>query len=212
MSPSSVALIKASLKFYYDGIHKKNIVNFKTPKIGRKLPVILTKKEVKKLIEAAKSVKSRLLIQLLYGSGLRISECLALKWDDLDLLEGTGWVRAGKGSKDRLFIYSKTLIKDLTELTKEGKSMFIFSNKTGKPSSPRNAQKLIKRASMRAGITKVVSPHTLRHSFATHLLDDGVDIRKIQVLLGHSSLNTTERYTQVSTTQIKKIKSPLDYL
>lgn len=213
LNPSSLALIKASLKFFYDDLLKKDLFkNIKTPKKERKLPEVLTKEEVANLINSIKNKKSKLIVSLLYSSGLRVGEVLNLKVGDLDLKEKIGWVRGGKGKKDRLFIISNKLIKDLKEyLTGKSSEAYLFPGHKGKMSA-RNVQKIIKRAAKKAGITKKVSPHTLRHSYGTHLLEKGVDIRKIQVLLGHSQLSTTQLYTQVSTEELKKIKSPFDDL
>ncbi len=211
LSPGSVALTRSALKFYYDEVFGRNIVNIKTPKGYKKIPVVLTRQEVKRLIEAAGSKKSRLMLMLLYSSGLRLSEALNLRLDDLELGEKMGWVRAGKGGKDRMFILSEALIKDLEKYTAKNKiTKYLFSNIKGEPLSARNVQKIVERAAREAGIKKRVSPHTLRHCFATHLLESGVGIRQIQELLGHANLQTTQIYTKVSTEEIKKIKSPLD--
>jgi len=209
-SIATVSLVKSSLKFFYDEILQKNIVNFKTPKLEQKLPTILTKEEVKSLIKATPTLKSRLIIKMLYSSGLRLSECLNLKIDDLELEEKIGWVRKGKGAKDRLFILSENLIKDIKKYLKKHTGPYLFSN--DRPLTSRNVQLIIKRAAQKAGIKKNISPHKLRHSFATHLLESGTDIRVIQKLLGHSKLQTTQIYTDVSTELIKKVKSPLDSL
>ena len=209
-STSTVALIKSALKFHYDEILHKNIIDFKTPKIEKKLPIILTKEEVKRLIQAAPTKKSQLIIKMLYSSGLRLSECLNLKVDDLELDQKIGWVRHGKGGKDRMFILSETLVKDFKKHLKNYSSPYLFS--LNQPLNPRTIQQMIKRVAEKAGIKKNVSPHKLRHSFATHLLEAGTDVRVIQELLGHSDLSTTQIYTKVSTEQIKKVKSPLDNL
>ena len=214
LSNSSVALIKASLKFFYTDMLGKNMSLIKTPKASKKLPVVLTQKEIKDLIDNTENIKHKLLIELLYSTGLRLSECINLQYGDLDLNNGTGWVRLGKGAKDRIFIISEIFKKDLLEYiekTKNGGKGYIFSV-NGKKMSPRGMQHAIKVSAERAGIDKPVHVHTLRHSFATHLLENGVDIRKIQKLLGHSNLQTTQIYTQVSNEEIKKIKSPLDML
>lgn len=211
LSPKSIALKKAALKFYYHEILNKFIVDFKTPKTQRKLPNFLTKEEVKLLIENSGTYKTRLIIQLLYSSGLRVSELCNLKIADLDLDSKTGWVRKGKGSKDRLFILSEKikieLIDYLKNLSKNQK--YLFEGPKG-PLSSRNIQKIVQRAAIKANINKRVSPHSIRHSFGTHLLEDGTDIRIIQELLGHANLNTTQIYTHVSREQLKKIRSPLD--
>jgi len=122
-----------------------------------------------------------------------------------------GWVRKGKGNKDRAFQISEKIIEELQEYFKKTPSfVYVFSEQ--KPLSTRNIQKIIKNAAKNANVNKKVTPHTLRHSYATHLLDAGTDIRYIQTLLGHENLNTTQIYTHVSTEALKKIKNPLDEL
>ncbi len=213
MAPSSVGLIRSALKFYFDDVLHKNIVNLKAPKNKKKLPTVLTKSEIKSLLKAAKTEKSQLLIKLLYSSGLRLSEALNLKVEHLELDSNMGWVRSGKGGKDRMFILSERLSSELRRYVLRHKmSEYIFVGKNGAPMGARNAQKIVKRASKLAKINKKVSPHTLRHSFATHLLEAGVGIRQIQELLGHANLQTTQIYTKVSTKELLKIKNPLDQL
>lgn len=213
VSNASIAIIKASLRFYYSEILGKNFSMIKTPKSARGLPVVLTKNEIKELLDNTENEKHRLLIELLYSTGLRLSECINLKYSDLDLNENIGWVRKGKGSKDRIFIISEMFKDDLLEYKeKRGYENGYIFTVNGRKMSPRAVQHAIKLAAKRAGIDKNVHVHTLRHSFATHLLENGVDIRKIQSLLGHSNLQTTQIYTQVSSEEIKKIKSPLDML
>jgi integrase/recombinase XerD len=213
-NPATVALVRAALKFYYDGMLKKNIVTLKTPKIQKKLPTVLTREEVKRLIGAAPTSKSKLMLMLLYSSGLRISECCNLKFTDLEMDQKVGWVRKGKGGKDRLFILSDNLVEALKKHAEKKKTDggYVFSNRLGNSLSARNMQKIVANTAKRAGLNKAVSPHTLRHSFATHLLESGESIRKIQELLGHSNLQTTQIYTRVSTDELKKVKSPLDEL
>jgi integrase/recombinase XerD len=210
---TSVALAKAALKFYYDEVLDKNIVSFKTPKLQRKLPQILTKEEMKNLLRTLTHTKSRIIVKLLYSSGIRLSECLNLKVEDLELGNKIGWVRGGKGGKDRMFIVSEDVSKELIAYfaSQNQTSGHIFEGKNG-TLSPRNVQKIVKSAAKRAGIQKNVSPHKLRHSFATHLLETGTNIRIIQELLGHANLATTQIYTKVSQEQMRKVKSPLDDL
>jgi len=212
-APRSLALKKAALKFLYDEILKKEIVNFKTPKIPKNIPSVMTKEEIKKLIDSAGSYKTKMIIQFLYSSGLRLSELISLKINDLELKEKMGWVRKGKGSKDRMFILSDSIVKELTEYLKtlDKDEVYLFPGRNGLLSS-RNIQKIIENAARRAGIKKKVTPHKLRHSFATHLLEAGIDIRYIQSLLGHASIATTEIYTHVSKEKIRAIKNPLDML
>ncbi len=210
--PASVALARSSLKFLYDDILKKNIIsNIKTPKKTRRIPEVLTKEEIKSLINASNSPKNKIMIEFLYSSGLRVSELANLKVKELNLEEKTGLLRFGKGGKDRFFIMSEILVKDLKEYLKDHSSEYLFPGFNGAIST-RSIQKAIQRAAKRAKINKKVYPHLLRHTFATHLLESGVDIRHIQELLAHSSLQTTQFYTQVSTKELKKIKSPLDNL
>ncbi len=213
ISPRSIALKRAAIKFFFHEILKKDIVNLKTPKASKPTPTVLTKDEVRRLIESAGSRKSRLMIQMIYSSGLRVSECCNLKLTDLELENKMGWVRKGKGKKDRMLILSEKLAQSLEKYIKtlDEKEIYLFPGKN-QGLTPRNIQQIIKRAARKAGIKKKVSPHTLRHSYATHLLDKGVDIRLIQELLGHAQLSTTQIYTHVSKEQLKRIKSPLDDL
>jgi integrase/recombinase XerD len=211
-SPRTVALKKAALKFLYDELMKKGIVNLKTPKIPKSNPIVLTKEEVRLLINSAPRDKSRLIMELIYSSGLRVSECVTLKVNDLDLDNKIIRVKSGKGNKDRITIFSSNIIPELKRyiLTLDKDEVYLFPNSKGSNLSVRNIQKLIQKSAVKAGIKKKVSPHTLRHSFATHLLEDGTDIRLIQELLGHSQLSTTQIYTHVSKEQLSRIKSPLD--
>ena len=211
-STATLALAIASLRFFYGKILGKNIFdNIESPKKEKRLPNVLSKEEVKKLIESSDTSKSRLMLSLLYSSGLRVSEIVSLKPQDINLDEKTGFVRQGKGKKDRMFIVPEKLVAELKEFSsKHPNYQYLFSK--DKPLTTRNIQKIVKLATKKAGINKKITPHTMRHSFATHLLEAGTDIRFIQELLGHSNLNTTQIYTHVSTEEIKKIKSPFDNL
>ncbi len=209
---SSIILFLAAIKFAYSNVLGKDpTAGIKRPKKENKIPVVLTKQEVAELLKKIETLKSRLMLQLLYSSGLRVSEIVNLKKSDLDFNENTGWVRAGKGKKDRMFIISKKLSKKLEKFINKNLDWnFVFS-KTN-PLTTRNIQKIVQKTAQRAGIDKQVHPHTLRHSFATHLLEDGVDIRIIQKLLGHKDISTTMIYTHVSSKELKKIESPFDSL
>ncbi|RMD67611.1 recombinase XerC [Candidatus Pacearchaeota archaeon] len=211
-SRSTLMLASASLKFFFNEILGKRIEGLPTPKREKKLPEVLTREEVQALLNAVKRKKSRLIISMLYSTGMRVSELVNLKVEDLNLSERSGWVRAGKGAKDRLFVLSDALAEELEQYLKERNKSngYVFSD--DKPLTPRNVQKIIKKARVKAGINKKVTPHTLRHSFATHLLEQGTDIRVIQTLLGHSSLTTTQIYTHISREQLKSVKNPLDVL
>lgn len=148
---------------------------------------------------------------MLYSSGLRVSELVNLTPQDLDFNENIGWVRKGKGKKDRIFKIADSISKQLQKYIKKNPAnKYLFSKE--KPLTPRNIQILVKIAAKKAQINKKVTPHTLRHSFATHLLENGENLLIIQQLLGHESLETTKIYTHISQDQIKKVKSPLDRL
>ncbi|MFT4311264.1 MAG: tyrosine-type recombinase/integrase, partial [Candidatus Woesearchaeota archaeon] len=153
--------------------------------------------------------KSKLIIKMLYSSGLRVSELVNLKWNDIEFDQNSGWVRSGKGSKDRLIIFSENLLEELKSF--RNSSEYVFEGRNG-PLTTKNIQNIVRTTAKRAKINKKVTPHTLRHSFATHLLENGTDIRIIQDLLGHSNLQTTQIYTHISSEQKKKIKNPLDNL
>jgi len=211
-SPTSIMLCLSAIKFAFSTILKKNPTEgIKRPKSEKKLPVVLTKEEITKLINSSTTNKSKLIIQMLYSSGLRVSELVNLKPQDINFSENIGFVRKGKGKKDRIFIISKKLSNKIKKFIENNNGWnYVFSK--NKPLTTRNIQKLIKKSALKAGINKKISPHTLRHSFATHLLESGVDIRKIQFLLGHSSIATTQIYTHLSKEQIKLIKNPLDTL
>src|SRR3989338_1151815 len=210
-SKNTIMLAAASFKFFFVEVLKKEVGNIKMPKKDRKLPEVLTKDEVCKLLNSAETRKSRLILSMLYSSGLRVSELVNLRPSDINFSENIGWVRSGKGSKDRMFSLSESLVGDLKEyLKKRTDSNYVFSQKG--PLTTRNIQKIVKHLRDRSNIQKRVTPHTLRHSFATHLLESGTDIRMIQALLGHSSLNTTQIYTQISSDQIKKVQNPFDNL
>ncbi|MGE0792730.1 MAG: site-specific tyrosine recombinase/integron integrase [Candidatus Woesearchaeota archaeon] len=211
LSPATLALIRSALLFLLNEVLELNIKKIKTPKIAQKLPVVASKIELEKLF-AQLPLKSRLLVKLIYASGLRVSEVVNLKVSDLEFNENHGWVRNGKGGKDRLFILPESLSLEIQKYLRKRfvDSEYLFPGKTGSRMSERNVQQIVKRATESSGINKQLTPHKLRHSFATHLLEAGNDIRIIQELLGHSNLQTTQIYTHVSKIALKGVKSPLD--
>jgi len=211
---ASLAQSFSVLRHFFDQFMKKNLtIAMKAPKNTRKLPAVLTKEEVKALIDAAGSARDKAILQTLY-CGLRVSECISLKKEDVELESRKATVRGGKGNKDRTIRLSNELVKLLRDALAERKdaSKFMFVKSTGKPVNVRSVQKLVEKYARKAGIAKKVSPHKLRHSFATHLLESGVDIRYIQTLLGHSDLSTTQIYTHVSDKKLDAIKLPGDEL
>ncbi len=212
-SNKSRALAVSSLRFFFKRVLDRPdiYVKLEVPKRERKLPEVLSTEEVKTLINSADFKKSKLLIQLLYSSGLRVSELVNLTPKDLDFKQNIGWVRKGKGKKDRLFKLADSISKQLEkQIADKPENKYVLSK--DKPLTTRNIQLLIKKTAMKAGINKKVTPHTLRHSFATHLLEAGENLLVIQQLLGHENLETTRIYTHISQDQIKKVKSPLDRL
>jgi integrase/recombinase XerD len=212
---SSIIIFLSALKYSFLSILKKDItLGIKRPKREKRLPTVLTKEEIKKLFEVLDTKKSKIMVSLMYACGFRVSELINLKIGDLDFNEKTGKILQGKGKKDRIFNIPDFLLGDLKkqiEKQKEKKEIYLFTGTKGKLSE-RNLQKIVSKAAKRAGINKDIHCHTLRHSFATHLLENGIDIRKIQELLGHADLSTTQIYTHISTEELKKIKSPIDEL
>lgn len=211
--PASVNLAMSALRFLFDDMMAKGLfTTIKLPKAEKKLPTVLSKGEMKALIDAVDNPKHKLLIKMMYSSGLRVSECVNLKIEDLDFKEHFGLVRAGKGKKDRNIILSKRLVEDI-RLFQGGKDpagpLFRVN---GRQLGVRQVQKVVSDAAKKAGLRKRVFCHALRSSFATHLLEAGTDIRVIQELLGHANLATTQRYTKVSREQLRKVRSPLDDL
>ncbi len=176
----------------------------------KKLPIVLTLKEIKKIIETINNPKHKLLITLSYGAGLRVSEAVSLKVKDVQPEELTLHIKQAKGKKDRLTVMPKKLKNEL-ELLIAGKNIndYLFESQRGGKLTTRTAQKIFEKALKKSGVKKEASFHSLRHSFATHLLENGVDIRCVQELLGHKNIRTTQRYTQVTNPQLKNIKSPL---
>ncbi len=211
-SSNSIILFLSAIKYAYSSILQKDItINIKRPRKEKKLPLVLSKNEIKKIFDALETEKSKLMVSLMYACGFRVSELVNLKISDLNFQEKIGHVRLSKGKKDRIFNIPEFLLEDLEhQITKQEGQEYLFTGKNGKLST-RNLQKIVSSAAKRAGL-KDTHCHTLRHSFATHLLEDNVDIRKIQELLGHADLSTTQIYTHVSTEELKKIKSPIDTL
>lgn len=215
VSQNYIYLVTIVVKKFFEFHKMDHLKDVKTPKRAKSLPKSLNEDEVKRLIKAAAAdrrqrkftrTRDKLILSLLYSSGLRVSELVSLKVNDIDLKDRTIRIR-GKGNKDRMVLFdqkTKKLIEDyLRERTWE--SEYLFLNRFGKPLTPRYIQITIKNYAIKAGIKKKVTPHILRHSFATHLLKNGVDIRAIQQLLGHSNLSTTQIYTSVDMGTLKNL-------
>ena len=202
-----------AIKFYYEVVMEmpNRFYGMERPRVEEKLPKVLSKEEVLSMIAHTNNIKHRCVVSLLYSAGLRRNELLNLIPEDIDGKRMMIKVRGGKGNKDRFTILSETLLKELREYYKLWRPRtFLFEGPMGARYSPESVAKIVSRAAASAKIKKRVSPHMLRHSFATHLLEAGTDLRYIQVLLGHKSTKTTEIYTHVATNIFFKIKNPLD--
>ena len=206
----------AALRFFFtvtlerpDLVRPLRIVS--TP---RKAPVVLSQEEVARLLQAAPGLKYKAALSVAYGAGLRVSEVANLKVSDIDSGRMMLRVEQGKGQRDRDVMLSPHLLELLREWWKAARPrVWLFPGQNPiNPVTPRQLNRAVTVAKDLAGISKRVSPHTLRHSFATHLLEQGVDIRVIQVLLGHAKLETTALYTRVAVSTVRDIKSPLDRL
>ncbi len=210
-NPSTIAHSVFALSFFFDKVLKQKIY-IPRPKRNKTIPEILTIEEIKRLINSTLNMKHKLIIKLLYGCGLRVSEIVNLKKGDINFREGLIKIRLTKGRKDRFVKIPDSLVHELEKYCGINENEILFpSSRRGKLTTA-TIQKIVKNATKKAKIKKNVSPHTLRHSFATHLLEQGTDLRIIQKLLGHSDIKTTQRYTQISQASIKNIKSPLDNL
>ena len=181
------------------------------PRVKMKLPVVLAKEDIKRMIECTPNIKHRCIVSLLYSAGLRRSELLNLQISDIDSSRMLIHVKDAKGNKERYTLLSKNTLNDLRTYYKQWKpTNYLFESPKKDKYSPNSVGKIVTTAAIKAKIRKKVSAHILRHSFATHLLEAGTDIRYIQILLGHSSTKTTEIYTHVAKSSFDSIKNPLD--
>lgn len=204
-----------AIRYYYMNVlgDAKRVTFIERPRTERKLPTVLSEEEVAAVLRSVDNLKHRCILMLIYSAGLRLSELIALERRDLAVERGQLVVRGGKGNKDRITLLSRKALAIVDEYLIQYKpERNLFEGPDGGPYSPRSVQVIFHRAREKAGITKPATVHTLRHSFATHLLEKGTDLRYIQALLGHSSSKTTEIYTHVSTKALGKIRSPLDDL
>jgi integrase/recombinase XerD len=212
-SPSINQLICA-LKFLYVEMYHRTleIGEIPRPKHERKLPQVLSQQEVLRIFDATKNLKHKTLLMLIYSGGLRVGEAVRLEQQDIDVERKLIHLRAAKGKKDRYTLLSEVMVRQIALYRKEYlPKEYLFSGEGGKSHlAVRTAEKVFEVAVQKAGISKPATVHTMRHSFATHLLEAGTDLRLIQELLGHSSSKTTEIYTHVSTKSFGKVVSPLD--
>ena len=216
LAGSSLNVNHMALRFLFQEVLGKTMwIDIKYSKVPEKLPTVLTKEEVKMLLESIDNPKHRLMISLMYSAGLRVSELINLRIKDFEFDKGYGFVRRGKGNKDRFFILSQK-IKDsvisLLEKEKLNHEGLLFIGNRNRAYNPRSLQIIVKKACKKAGIKKNVHCHTLRHSFATHLIENGYDVSAVQAILGHKSPETTMIYIHMTSPNMISIKSPLDTL
>jgi site-specific recombinase XerD len=213
---STMNLYHMAIRFLFEEVLDKRIwVNIKYSKIPEKLPVILTKEDVKKLFDNIENPKHKLMIQLMYSAGLRVSELINLKHEDLEIEKGYGWVRKGKGNKDRLFIIAESLKENIRKFIgnkKLDEFDYLFTSYKGRKYNVSSIRQIIKKTAKEIKLNKNISCHTLRHSFATHLIEEGNSITEVQSLLGHKSPETTFVYIHTASPNLIKVKSPLDSL
>ncbi len=211
-SAQTINLALNSIKFFYRNVLKsKDKIDLKYSKKSQKLPIVLSKQEIEKIISVIKNLKHKLIISLGYASGLRVSEVVNLKVKDIDLNELTIHLKSAKGGRDRITVFPEKLkiyFNDLIAGKKANGYVFV-STRQGKLSTT-SPQRIFKNALKTAKIKKDATFHSLRHSFATHLLERGTDVRYVQALLGHQNIRTTQLYTKVTNPNIKNIKSPMD--
>ena len=204
-----------ALKFYYGTMLKKKFIyEVKRPRKDKKLPVVLSQEEVAKILDSIDNIKHKAILMLTYSAGLRVGEVVRLKSEDIDSKRMLIYIKGSKGRKDRYTILSAKALEMLRQYWKKCKpTKWLFEGmRDGRYTSTRTVQAIFEHPKEKAGIKKNVTVHSLRHSFATHLLEAGTDLRYIQELLGHKSSKTTEIYTHVSSKAIGKIRSPLDSL
>ena len=204
-----------AIKYYYEKVlgEARKFYFVERPKKEKVLPTVLNKKEIEKMIGVTTNTKHKCLIMLTYSSGLRLSEVQNLKLEDIDYERNIVNVKGGKGKKDRITLLSKKTKLYLHKYLLEYKPrVWVFEGIKGGKYATTSMEKVVKHAARKAGIMKNVTMHTLRHSFATHLIEKGTDIRYIQALLGHESIKTTEIYTHVTNKGLDQITNPLDDL
>lgn len=210
-SPQTINLALNSIKFLYNEVlGLKEKINFKCLKRNNKLPIVLSRKEIDCLIKEIKNTKHRLMISLGYAAGLRVSEIINLRVKDIDLDELFIHIKNAKGKKDRITVFPEKLKKDMNKfISLKNINDIIFESSRGGKLTTNSVQKVFKNALKKSGIKKEATFHSLRHSFATHLLENGTDVRYVQELLGHANIRTTQIYTKVTRPGLKNIRSPL---
>ncbi len=200
-----------AVKFYYENIVKIPFkINLRYSKTPKRLPIILSRQEIENILKSIKNSKHRLMIALAYGTGLRVSEIVRLKIADLNFEGLSIHIKQAKGAKDRITVMPEKLKNDLLNMCAGKKSNdFVFESERGGRLTERTMQLVFERALKYAKINKSATFHSLRHSFATHILENGIDVRYVQELLGHKNIRTTQIYTHLTNLAMRNIKSPL---
>tara|TARA_Y100000310_G_C20557090_1_gene751114 strand:+ start:136 stop:954 length:819 start_codon:yes stop_codon:yes gene_type:complete len=213
LSTNSVRLTHCAINFFFRTILKKAFTKDEVPikKREKLLPKLLSRHQIKQMLLSTNNLKHQLVIKILYSTGLRLQELVDLKRKDIDFENNLLFVRMGKGKRQRYTIVSESLKLDLLKYYsyETFSTDYLFEGRNGKYSK-KSVQMVLKNIEKKLGF--LIHPHMLRHSFATHLLEQGVDLRLIQKMLGHSDLSSTEIYTHVSQAMLMQVKNPLDYL
>jgi len=197
--------------FCWNVLKYRGKIDIRFAKTPSKLPIVLSRDEIQLILATISNEKHNLMIALAYSGGLRVSEIINLKVKDLNLAELTIHLKGAKGNKDRITIFPEKLVKSIEKLIlNKNINDYVFASERGGKLTERTAQKIFENALQKSGIQKDATFHSLRHSFATHLLENGVDVRYVQELLGHANIRTTQIYTQVTNPMLKNIKSPLE--
>lgn len=210
-SSQTINLALNAIKFFYREVVKsRDRIDLKFAKRSKRLPVILSRAEIGKIISSIGNNKHRLMVSLAYGAGLRVSEVINVRVRDIDTEGFIIHIKQAKGKKDRVTVFPEKIIADIKNIIagKVGNDLIFESNRGGKLTTT-SLQKIFQKALQKTDIKKDATFHSLRHSFATHLLENGVDVRYVQELLGHQNIRTTQIYTHVTNPSIKNIKSPL---
>jgi len=210
-SPQSRNIFLNAIKFFYwEVVRTTSKIELRSAKKPNGLPSVLSRLEIEQILSSVQNTKHKLLLSISYSSGLRVSEVVALKVKDVCLPELTIQIRQAKGHKDRISVLSEKLVDNMRQITAtKDRAAYVFESERGGKLTTRTAQKIFENALKKSGIKKDATFHSLRHSFATHLLENDVDVRYVQELLGHQNIRTTQIYTHVTNPRLKDIKSPL---
>ncbi|QQR93761.1 site-specific integrase [bacterium] len=215
ISQSAQKGIISSIKLFYKYVLKLEIqIDYIYPdRRVYKLPFVLSEEDIKKIIQSIKNIKHRAIVSLIYSAGLRVSELVKMEIADIDSKRMTILIRGGKGNRDREVMLSSNILLLLRKYyVKYQPKKYIFEGRSGEMYNVRSVQEVFKNALLSSEVNKPASVHTLRHCFATHLIENGIDIRVVQELLGHKNIKTTQIYTHITDAHKRKIQSPIDRL